>query len=260
MVQNGTTTVIDEIDVSRVLGTDLSDEEVVNRVKNGHRDLFEILMRRHNQRLYRVVRSILRDEAETEDVVQDAYVRAFMHLDQFQGRARFSTWLTRIAVHEALRRENRRRRFTEIEDAGDSLESPAPGPAERAANGELRDMLETSIDRLPKAFGTVFMLRDVEGLSTAETAQSLAILEETVKTRLHRARRQLRRHLQAGMDGVVKEVFTFGFARCDRLVEVVFRRLRSIESRGIRSGDVEESAELSSWAHKVGERVLVELL
>jgi RNA polymerase sigma-70 factor (ECF subfamily) len=225
--------------------------------------LFEILMRRHNQRLYRVVRAILRDEAETEDVLQDAYVRAFMHLDQFLGRARFSTWLTRIAVHEALRRQNRRRRFTGIEDVVDSLESPAPGPAEGAANGELRELLETSIDRLPKDYRTVFVLRDVEGLSTAETAKSLAILEQTVKTRLHRARRQLRSHLEqglGGMGGAVKEVFAFGFARCDRLVAAVLRRLGGIEPGGIPSGDVEKATELSPRAYEVGERVLVELL
>jgi RNA polymerase sigma-70 factor (ECF subfamily) len=143
----------------------------------------------------------------------------------------------------------------------DSLESPAPGPAERAANGELRELLEASIDRLPEDFRTVFVLREVEGLSTAETAESLAILEETVKTRLHRARRQLRSHLEQGLGGAVREVFAFGFARCDRLVAAVLRRLGSIElgTQPSRS-DVEEAAELSSGAHEVGERVLVELL
>jgi len=219
----------DETGTFRLAGTDLSDEEVVDRVRSGDTDLFEILMRRHNQRLYRAVRSILRDEAETEDVLQDAYVRAFMHLDQFLGRARFSTWLTRIAVHEALHRQSRRRRFTGIEDVVDSLESPAPGPADRAANGELRELLEASIDRLPEDFRTVFVLRDVEGLSTAETAESLAIPEETVKTRLHRARRQLRSHLEQGLGGAAREVFAFGFGRCDRIVAAVLRRLGSIE-------------------------------
>lgn len=229
MTQVATTTATDETDVSRVAGTDLSDEEVVERVKNGHTDLFEILMRRHNQRLYRAVRSILRDEAETEDVLQDAYVRAFAHLDQFLGRARFATWLTRIAVYEALHRKKRGRRLVGIEDLVDGLECPAPGPENRASDGELREVLGASIDRLPEDFRTVFVLRDVEGLSTAETAESLAIREETVKTRLHRARRQLRSHVEQALGNKVREVFAFGFARCDCLVAVVLRRIGSTE-------------------------------
>lgn len=226
MTQVGSTTATDETGVFLVAGTDLSDEEVVDRVRSGQTELFEILMRRHNQRLYRVVRSILRDEAETEDVLQDAYVRAFAHLDQFLGRARFATWLTRIAVHEALRRQKRGRRLTGIGDLVDGLESPAPGPENRAFDGELRAVLEASIDRLPEDFRTVFVLRDVEGLSTAETAESLAIPEETVKTRLHRARRQLRGHVEHAFGNAVREVFAFGFARCDRLVAAVLGRIR----------------------------------
>ena len=229
MAQVGTATETEETGVSRLARTDLSDEEVVERVKSGHTDLFEILMRRHNQRLYRVVRSILRDEAETEDVLQDAYVRAFAHLDQFLGRARFATWLTRIAVYEALHRQKRGRRLVGIEDLVDRLESPAPGPEHRASDGELHKVLGASIDRLPEHFRTVFVLRDVEGLSTAETAESLAIPEETVKTRLHRARRQLRGQVEQALGDTVREVFAFGFARCDRLVAAVLRRIGSTE-------------------------------
>jgi RNA polymerase sigma-70 factor (ECF subfamily) len=218
--------------------TDLTDEEVVERVKDGHRDLFEILMRRHNQRLYRAVRSILRDEAETEDVLQDAYVRAFTHLDQFLGRARFATWLTRIAVNEALYRQKRGRRLVAIDALAHRLESPAPGPENRASNGELREALGVSIDRLSEDFRTVFVLRDVEGLSTAETAESLAIPEETVKTRLHRARRQLRGHVEEQLRKTIveqelgktmREVFAFGSARCDRLVAAVLLRIATTE-------------------------------
>src|SRR5512140_1554559 len=128
-------------------GSGLSDEEVVARVRAGDTPLFELLMRRHNRRLYRVARSILRDEAEVEDVLQEAYVRAFTHLDQFEGRAQFSTWLTRIAVHEALHRGKRKHRFTNLEDVVDTLESPEAGPEKRAFHGELRQILEASIDR-----------------------------------------------------------------------------------------------------------------
>ena len=225
MALAGTSTVTEETAVLRLAGTDLSDEEVVDRVKNGHTELFEILMRRHNQRLYRVVRSILRDEAETEDVLQDAYVRAFAHLDQFLGRARFATWLTRIAVYEALYRQKRGRRLVGIEDLIDTLESPERGPESRASDGEIRQVLGASIDRLSEDFRTVFVLRDVEGLSTAETADSLAIPQETVKTRLHRARRQLRGHVEQTLGERVREVFAFGFARCDRLVAAVLGRI-----------------------------------
>jgi RNA polymerase sigma-70 factor (ECF subfamily) len=207
------------------VSADLSDDDIVDRVRGGCTDAFELLMRRHNQRLYRAVRAVLRDEAETEDVLQETYVRAFMHLDQFLGRARFATWLTRIAVHEALHRRQRRARFTDIDEVAETLASPSPGPERGAADGELRQFLEAAIDRLSADFRTVFVLRDVEGLSTAETAESLEIPAETVKTRLHRARRQLQQHLDRRVGESVREVFAFGFVRCDRLVGAVMERI-----------------------------------
>ena len=230
---------------------DLTDEQVIARVRSGDHDAFEILMRRHNQLLYRAVRSVLRDEAETEDALQETYVRAFMHLDQFLGRARFSTWLTRIAVNEAFHRRKRRARFTGIDDVADTLESPTPGPEHGAADGELRQFLESSIDRLPDDFRTVFVLRDVEGLSTAETAASLEIPEETVKTRLHRARRQLQQHLDRAMGQSVREVFAFGFQRCDRLVSAVMERIRT---GGPDTGDPRDEP----WSSDAFYRTLVE--
>lgn len=211
------------------LGSGLSDEDVVARVRAGDTPLFELLMRRHNQRLYRAARSILRDEAEVEDALQEAYVSAFTHLDQFLGHARFSTWLTRIAVHEALRRSKRKRRFTSSEEVMNDIESPDAGPDQRAFHGELRQILEDSIDRVPDGYRTVFMLREVEGLSTADTAACLSIPEETVKTRLHRARQQLRREVDRTLGTTAKEAFAFGFERCDRLVAAVLRRLASFD-------------------------------
>jgi RNA polymerase sigma-70 factor (ECF subfamily) len=212
-------------------GTDISDEDVVARVRAGDTPLFELLMRRHNQRLYRVVRSILRDESEIEGVLQETYVRAFTHLDQFLGLARFSTWLTRIAVHEALHRRKRKRRTVDLEEIVDELASPEVGPEEHAFQTELRHILETSIDRVPEAYRTVFVLRDIEGLSTAETAACLSIPDETVKTRLHRARRQLRRQVERGLGAAVKDTFAFGAQRCDRLVATVLHRLRTLDAR-----------------------------
>ena len=204
-----------------------SDEEIVERVLGGETALFELLMRRYNQRLYRVTRAILGDEAEAEDVTQDAYVRAFEHLDQFAGRARFSTWLTRIALHEASARLRRRGRQIDIEESMPTLASPAAGPEQRAADHELGQAIEAAVDALPRVYGSVFMLREVEGPSTAETAACLDINGETVKTRLHRARALLRNHITARISVAARETFQFAGARCDRTVAAVMARITS---------------------------------
>src|SRR5215471_15734332 len=133
----------------------LSDEEVVDRVLRGETALFELIMRRYNQRLYRIARAIVRDEEEAEDVTQDAYVRAFEHLDQFAGRARFSTWLTRIAVHEAAARLRRRGRESDIEDSMPTLASGTAGPEQRTADHELGQMIRSAVDALPNVYGSV---------------------------------------------------------------------------------------------------------
>ena len=172
----------------------LSDEEIVARVKAGDTALYEIIMRRYNQRLYRVARAILRDDAEAEDVMQDAYVRAYQHLDQFAGRALFSTWLTRIAVHEALSRLRQRNRNQQLDDTGQDGEismnmvETSPDPEQSASRAELSHLLEEALLDLPEHYRTVVMLRDVEGMSTAETAVALDLTEENVKIRLHRGR------------------------------------------------------------------------
>lgn len=180
-------------------GSDLSDEDVVARVRAGDTPLFELLIRRHSRRLYRVTGSILRDAAEAEDVLQEAYVRAYAHLDQFRGRARFATWLTRIAVNEALRRRQRRRRFTDFGTVADVLESPHRGPERCAFDAELSLLLAAAINEVPARYRTVFVLREVEGRSTADTAACLSIPEKTVRTRLHRARLQLRGRLSRAL-------------------------------------------------------------
>src|SRR5436305_11677415 len=181
-----------------------SDEQVVSRVLAGETALYELLMRRYNQRLYRVARAILRDDAEAEDVMQDAYVCAYQHLADFEGRAKFSTWLTRIAVHEALARLRRRSRFQSLDNSEESkggvmgsLASDGRNPEEAAYDRELGGVLERAILGLPEDYRLAFMLRDVEGMSTDETAECLSISPENVKVRLHRARAGLRKELLA---------------------------------------------------------------
>jgi RNA polymerase sigma-70 factor, ECF subfamily len=211
--------------------TALADEMIVERVLGGETALFELLMRRYNQRLYRITRAIVKDENEAEDVTQDAWVRAFEHLDQFAGRARFSTWLSRIAVHEASARVRRGSRQVDIEESMPTLASGTAGPEQRAADHELGRAIEEAVEALPEAFSAVFMLREVEGLSTAETAACLDINTETVKTRLHRARALLRNHITARIGAAAREAFQFAGARCDRTVAAVMARIASSHAR-----------------------------
>jgi RNA polymerase sigma-70 factor (ECF subfamily) len=210
----------------------LSDEEVVARVRAGETGLYEILMRRHNQRLYRVACGILGDPAEAEDVMQDAYVRAYAHLDQFAGRSTFATWLTRIAVNEALARTRWRSRFVEIDampeprkDAMPSLWSSEKGPESQAVARSLQAVLEAAIAALPDTYRPVVMLRDVQGLSTAEAAECLEVSETVVKVRLHRGRAMLRREIAARSGEVLGRAFEFGAERCDRVVAGVLERI-----------------------------------
>lgn len=214
----------------------LSDEEVVERVLAGETELFEILMRRYNQRLYRIARAILSDDGEAEDVMQDAYVRAYAHLGQFAGRARFSTWLTRIAVYEALARARRGRRLVQIEDLSlrkedtmTLLSSTERGPEQQAIQRDLQSVLEAAVGDLPESFRSVLMLREIEGLSTAETAESLGISEALVKTRLHRARASLRQELESRSRAALAGSFPFHLSRCDRVVAAVFARIQAGE-------------------------------
>lgn len=211
----------------------LSDEEVVERVLAGETELFEILMRRYNQRLYRVARAIVVNDGEAEDVMQDAYVRAYGHLKQFAGRSRFSTWLTRIAVYEALARARRGKRLVGIDHLSPAKEGAMSakdrGPEQRAIQRDLQNVLEAAIETLPESFRSVLVLRDVEGLSTAETAESLGISEALVKTRLHRAHAALRRMMDNRTGAALTQSYQFHLSRCDRVVEAVFRRIREGE-------------------------------
>ncbi len=213
------------VELSR--STEITDEYIVERVRQGELALFEVIMRRHNRRLYRAARAIVGDDSEAEDVLQEAYVRAYAHLDQFTGKARFATWLTKIAVHEALARLRRRGRLVS-EDQMDAFEAPGRGPEQVAADRELRGVLEDALSNLPEAFRTTFVLRDIEGLSTAETAACIGVPEKTVKTRLHRARAALRRDLSGRISDTVPAIFPFGDKHCDRVVAAVLARIGAV--------------------------------
>jgi RNA polymerase sigma-70 factor (ECF subfamily) len=207
-----------------------TDEHVVERVLAGETAAFEVLMRRYNQRLYRVARAILRDDAEAEDVMQDAYVRAYQHLSQFAGRARFSTWLTRIAVHEALARRQRRQRLSGMDaitapNGEIAMASSSPDPELQASRGETRRLLENAILALPETYRSVLILRDVEEMNTAEAATCLDLTEQNLKVRLHRARALLRKELYARAGADSADAFQFPATRCDRVVSAVFQRL-----------------------------------
>jgi RNA polymerase sigma-70 factor (ECF subfamily) len=210
--------------------TALSDEEVVGRVLAGDLSLFEILMRRYNQRLFRVARGILADDGEAEDVVQEAYVRAFRELASFRGEALFSTWLTRIACHEALARARKRRRLVSI-TGGEPPDRPsaASGPERELENRELQAVLQEAVEILPDPLRSVFCLREVEGLSTEETGDALGLTVENVRVRLHRAKRTLRQTLDERIGREVRRLYLFDGPRCDRMVEEVFARLLAPE-------------------------------
>lgn len=210
-----------------------TDEEILARVLAGETDLYEILIRRYNTRLYRAIRAVLRSDRDVEDVMQDAYVLAFQNLAGFEGRSKFSTWLTRIAVNEALARLHKAERTEEWDAMNESRQSAitashtTASPESQAASGEWKLLLERSIESLPEAYRMVVMLRDVEGMSTAETAESLSITEDNVKVRLHRAHILLRQEIYAETKMSAGEAFPFHAVRCDRVVAGVFARIAS---------------------------------
>jgi RNA polymerase sigma-70 factor (ECF subfamily) len=215
----------------------LTDEQVVAQVLGGQTALFELLMRRYNERVYRVARSMIRDEQEAEDVMQQAYVNAYAHLRQFNGKSLFSTWLTRIAINEALARLRRQRRYEPFDDqscTGEHLmaQHPHVDPEQQTQTRELHALLEWAIDGLPDGAREVFVLREVEGLSTLEVADLLGVSQDAVKTRLSRARAALRRALLARTGPSAADVFRFHRPRCDRVVALVLARIAALSPTG----------------------------
>ena len=212
-----------------------SDLDVIEQVLRGDTALFELLMRRYNERVYRAARSILRDDHEAEDVMQQAYVNAFTHLRQFNGSARFPTWLTRIAINEALARIRHQGRYETFNDELPNVgplapQNPSENPERHAFTGELRALLEWAIDALPNGMREVFVLREVEGLNTAEVAECLDVSEDVVKTRLSRGRAALRALLMERTGATTPDAFRFYRPRCDRVVAQVLERIQSPSS------------------------------
>jgi RNA polymerase sigma-70 factor (ECF subfamily) len=220
-----------------VVYSKLSDLELAQRIASGDKAAFELLMRRNNQMLYRTARSILKDEAEAEDSVQDAYLLAYRGMSSFRGDAKLSTWLVRIVVNEAIARARKRSRGAEIiqlsgetqddsEAAGEHMNETLPEQPEHAAQrAQTRRLLEAKIDELPDAFRTVFVLRALEELTVEESAVVLGIPEATVRSRFFRARGLLREALSKEIDIAYADAFAFAGARCDRIVAGVMARL-----------------------------------
>ncbi|HWA70959.1 MAG TPA: RNA polymerase sigma factor [Polyangiaceae bacterium] len=217
----------------RLSASDLEvvDDEVVARVRGGDLLAFEILMRRHNRTIFRAARAILRSDDEAEDVMQHAYLRAFEHLGDYSGQARFAAWITRIAVYEALARLRRRKFVTpldecEVEEAEMNSTQQA-NPEQRVSDAELRVITEAAIDQLPRDFRLVFVLRAVEQMSVADVAASLGVPAQTVKTRFFRARLRLQQILMSQLAGASETAYEFHLVRCDRVVNAVLDRVLS---------------------------------
>jgi len=215
-----------------------SEAQLIAAAQGGDMVAFEAIMRAHNRLLFRTARAILLNEADAEEIVQEAYLKAFLHLEGFAGAARIETWLVKITVNEALGRLRRRMPAVSegaITEAQMSAQTgihlaavtprPAASPEAAAAQGEIRRLLEAAIDALPQAQRTVFVLRAVEEFSTEDTADCLGIPADTVKTRLHRAKLHLRRSLQRSAAAALADTFPFAGARCDRIVAAVLARL-----------------------------------
>lgn len=215
------------------------DIALVQQALRGDDSAFEIIMRRNNRALYRAARSILQDDAEAEDAVQEAYLRAYRGMDKFQGESRLTTWLTRIVINEALQKMRKRKQETStvalenvvnlemhLDIAGDSkVELNSPETA--AVRSQTRKLLEHKIDQLPAAFRTVFILRALEEMSVEETASCIGITEATVRTRFFRAKGLLRESLAKEIDRVFEDAFAFAGERCDRIVGTVLERIRN---------------------------------
>ena len=220
--------------LSRSEAEALDDAALIELTRRRDEPAVRALTRRYNRRLFRLARSILRDDAEAEDVVQETWVRAFAALDGFRGESAFATWLTRIALNEALGRKRKQRPTVDWESYGENrsqaeiLQFPVSAmtsdPERKMAQSEIRQVLERSIDELPEGFRSVFVARVVEGMDVEETATLFGLKPETVKTRLHRARTMLREALDRQLGPALTETFPFDGALCERVTDIVVER------------------------------------
>ncbi len=210
------------------------ETDLIERAKGRDEAAIRTIIKSNNQRLYRLARGILRDDSEAEDVVQDTYIRLFTHLDEFRGEASLTTWLSRIAINEALGRVRKRKLVAPL-PAADSVASadiiPFPrqtsseDPEKTMAQREIQHVVEQAIDELPDLFRIVFVARVMEGMSVEATADLLGLNVITVKTRLHRARKMLRDSVERRIGPVALDAFPFAGRRCDRLTETVMKHL-----------------------------------
>ena len=224
------------MDVQPVPPDAANDDSLVRDVRRGSPTAFGAMMRRYNRRLYRTARAILKDDSLAEDALQEAYLAAFRHMDEFRGDAALGTWLTRIVVNQALQALRRTRRdrvvvpFEESDAQHEALnvaDSPDTGPENMLLRAQTRRLIERNIDALPEGYRTVFVLREVEDLTVEETAAALDIPAATVRTRLFRAKARLRESLAQQMDVATQDAFGFDGERCDRIVRTVLDRIET---------------------------------
>jgi len=218
----------------QIVSEEIADQALIRRALARDEGAFRAIMQANNRRLYRLARGILRNDAEAEDAVQEAYVRAFTHLASFRGESSLATWLGRIVLNEALGRLRRERPRVDVDLVDHAameaqiIQFPlvtADDPEKSMAQREIRDVVEHAIDDLPEAFRMVFITRVIEGMNVDETARILGLKPETVKTRLHRARAMLRENVERKIGPVVLAAFPFAGKRCERLTEAVLKKL-----------------------------------
>lgn len=221
-----------EINITDYNNHKMKEEDVIQRVLDGEKELFEILVRRNNQKLYRVVRSYLKNEAEIEDVMQNSYIKAYTKLYQFNQESQFSTWLIRIAINESLARIKEKGKVLHLNNfaatANDDFDLEIRdqhnlNPHEKMAQKETKQLLETAIDQLGIKYRTVYIMKEIEEMSLKEVAAVLDISLANVKIRLHRAKKMLKETLFSLSAN--KDVFEFGFSRCDRITENVMNNI-----------------------------------
>jgi RNA polymerase sigma-70 factor (ECF subfamily) len=218
------------IEAAETGAVEAGDMVLVRRALAGDPDAFRAIIKVHNQRLYRIARGVLRNDAEAEDIVQEAYLRAFANLGAFRGQASLSTWLSRIVINEALGRLRKRKRIAAMPENPEAEIirfplNPSDDPERTMAQRQILELVERATDSLPDVYRTVFVARVIEGLSIEETADLLAVRPETVKTRLHRARTLVRKTLEDEIGPVLLDAFPFAGRRCERLTQAVMRRL-----------------------------------
>jgi RNA polymerase sigma-70 factor (ECF subfamily) len=224
-----------QAEAPRIALTGTSDTELVGRARAHDEAAIRAIMQANNRRLYRIARGILRNDGEAEDVVQETYVRAFTHLQDFRGDSSLATWLARIAMNEALGRLRRAKPSVDFSSLAPGvleaqiiqfpLSSASEDPERSMAQREIQVVVEHAIDELPDGFRLVFITRVIEGMNVEETAEILGLKPETVKTRLHRARAMLRENVEKKIGPVVMEAFPFAGKRCERLTDAVLKRL-----------------------------------